>query len=175
MSLLSKAKTDPAETLFDLLGDVRFGMLGPSSETGHMQPMTHFADKAGSTLWFITSQKTDLARAVQADGERRLHHCVIGPDQNYFACLMGRAWRSRGQAKLDELWSPMVGAWFPGGRGDPDVMLIQMQLEEASIWTTTDSSLVFGFEIARSLLDKDHTPNVGEHEVLRFGAAQPQG
>ena len=175
MSLLSQAKADPVETLFETLDKVRFGMFGPSSEKGHMQPMTHFADQDRSTVWFITSAKTDLARVMRADGDRRMHHCVIGPDQNYFACLMGRARQSRDEAKLDELWSPMVGAWFPGGRDDPDVMLIQLQLEEASVWATADSSLVFGFEMARSLLDKDHTPNVGEHEVLRFGAAAPQG
>ncbi|MCX8509958.1 MAG: pyridoxamine 5'-phosphate oxidase family protein [Rhodobacteraceae bacterium] len=171
MSMRARAKADLSTTLFDVLADVRVGMLGPAMDEGHMQPMTHFADKAHSRLWFITSAKTNLARGMREDGQKRLHHCVVSPDQDFYACLTGIARINTDPAQLKTLWSPMVAAWFPGGREDPDVTLIELPLTEASVWTVSDSALVLGVEMGRSLLQKDHLPDVGDHMTLRFDGA----
>ncbi len=160
-------KRNPEEAVFDILSDTRVGMLGVEGNGQHLQPMTHFADAESASVWFITSRQTDLAKSV-ASGQPA-QHCVSSKDQSAFASLTGTLQQIEDDAKLEELWSPVVAAWFPEGRKDPDVCLLRLKLDQAAIWVATSSALNFGFEIARANLVADHQPDVGDHEIVRFG------
>lgn len=165
MADLDKSKTNPEEQLFDHLGGLRAGMLGVEGAGQHMQPMSHFLDREGRALWFITSAETDLVRAVGQGATAKF--TVTSEDQDYFACLMGTLTQSQDSAKLDELWSPAAAAWFEQGRDDPRVTLLHMPLREAAIWASTGSALKFGLQIAKAQVTGE-TPDVGEHVVLNF-------
>ncbi len=168
MSIRKEIEHDPRHALIEKMDDVRVGMLGVEGSSQHMQPMTHFTDWDTNTLYFITSSDTDLVRAVGLGG--RAHYCVVGKDQDFHACLAGTLEQVEDQAKLDELWSPVAGAWFEKGREDPKVTLLRLTLADASVWGSTESSLRFGFEIARANMDEDHLPDVGVHKTFRFAA-----
>lgn len=168
MNMTKKVKADGRAVLFDVLGDQRVGMLGVTGANQHMQPMTHFADANSAELWFITSKETDLVRAVGKGA--RGEYCLVTSDNDFFASLTGTIEPSDDRNKLRELWSVVASAWFEDGRDDPDVALLRMTLQEAAVWTSTDSGMVFGLEIARAALSSDHQPDVGEHLVLRFDA-----
>lgn len=159
--------TSPDETVLDVLEHARVGMLRIDGSGQHGQPMTHYVDRDAKALWFITASDTDLVSAVNAGGEA--HHCVISDDNNY-VCAMGRLSVSSDRAKLNELWSPVADAWFKGGKDDPKVCLLRMDLSEAAIWTSTDSSIFFGWEILKANLSDGHTPDVGDHTVVNFAA-----
>ncbi|MHA6263301.1 pyridoxamine 5'-phosphate oxidase family protein [Arenibacterium sp. CAU 1754] len=163
------SKSEASKTLFDVLEDTRTGMLGITGSGQHFQPMTHFADADEKTLRFITARDTDLAKAVGLGGQA--HYTLTNEDKGFYACVSGPIMASENQAKLKELWSPMVGAWFDGGPEDPEAVLLEMPLAEASIWQSTTSGLKFGFELARALMSDERKPDVGDHVVLNFGAA----
>ncbi|MEY8841878.1 pyridoxamine 5'-phosphate oxidase family protein, partial [Cribrihabitans sp. XS_ASV171] len=120
-------------------------------------------------LWFITSTDTDLVRAV-GTGAQGIYTLVSG-SQDFYTCVRGTLQQSQDRAKLDEIWSSVASAWFEGGKDDPKVVLLRFALNEAAIWTATDSNVKFGFEILRANMDEEHQPNVGEHEVIQFNAA----
>jgi general stress protein 26 len=169
MNLRAQLHEDARATLFNRLDRQSVGMLGLVGSDRHMQPMTHFLDRNHVTLWFITSSETDLARDVAAQsGGARAHHCVMTADGEFHACLAGRLDLVDDPAKLDELWSPVTGAWFEEGRDDPNIRLLRLALDEAAIWASTSSALHFGIEIARANLQRDHRPDVGEHMILRL-------
>ena len=145
MGMRDKVRDDPRSALFDVLEDrQRVGMLGVVNSDQHMQPMTHFVDRNRAVIWFITSEDTDLARAVGLGA--RAHHCVMTPEGDFYACLSGT---------LEQT-------------DDPKVQLLRFSLQEAAIWAATDSAMVFGFEIARANLQRDHKPDVGDHVVIRL-------
>ncbi len=160
---------DPKAALFAAMDEVRVGMLGVLASGRHMQPMTHFPEPRTGTVWFITSTETDLVRSVGVGA--RAHYCVTGRDHNFHACLAGTIEQSNDRAKLEELWSPVVGAWFEGGIEDPSVCLLRLMLQEAALWSSTDSALRFGLEVVRANLSPEHKPDLGEHAVIRFDAA----
>lgn len=169
MSLRTELRKEPRQTLFDVLDEVRAGMLGVVGTDQHMQPMTHFPDADGAELWFVTSVNTDLVRAIGQGA--RAHYCVIGKDQDFHACLSGTIVQSQDRAKLESLWSPAVGAWFQGGIDDPAVCLLRMTLQDAALWASSDSIVAYGVEMLRANLSADHAPDLGDHVVVTFGAA----
>ncbi|WP_102107297.1 pyridoxamine 5'-phosphate oxidase family protein [Oceaniglobus roseus] len=167
MSDLSRDEAHAALT--DLLSDVRAGMLGLKGSDQHMQPMTHHHDPEASTLWFITSRKTDLARAVENGTVARF--TATKGDQRAWASMTGTIAHSADTAKLDEIWSSVAAAWFDKGRDDPDICLLEMRLAEAAVWTATGNPLVFGLEIARANLNEERKPDIGSHAVIGFSRA----
>jgi hypothetical protein len=43
-----------------------------------------------------------------------------------------------------------------------------MPIREAEVWSSTDSTLQFGIEIARANLDPDKEPDLGAHDIIQF-------
>jgi general stress protein 26 len=151
--------------LFDKLSDLRAGMLGLEGTHDHMRPMTHYVDDERAAIHFLTSRQTDLAREV---GQGRVaHYCLVDNDDGYYACIRGTLSPVENGARVDEIWNPIAAAWFTG-RDDPDLLLLSMPMSEAEVWTSTDSTLHFGIEIARANIDPGRVPDVGSHDVIRF-------
>lgn len=173
MSFLSTLEDSPRQALADLLQDVRAGMLGVAAPgnaaAGRPQPMAHYPETAAGQdgtrcLWFITSRQTDFAKAVGTACDAL--YILISKDQDCHATLTGRLQPMQDRAKLDELWGPMVAAWFAGGKDDPDLTLLRFDTDQAQIWASTPSALRFGFEVLRANLDDDHKPGIGRHATI---------
>lgn len=166
MNMRKKLAQDPRAALFEAIDDQRTGMLVVRGTDQHLQPMTHFADAEKAELWFISSNRTDLVRAVGQGAEAR--YCVMTPDGEFYASIAGELEQSGDAGKLDEIWSAVASAWFPGGRDDPDVSLLKFTPREAAMWATTPSSVIFGMEIARANMQAEHKPDIGDHVVIEF-------
>jgi len=48
--------------------------------------------------------------------------------------LAGTASLVRDRKRIDALWSPSMGRFFPGGKDDPDLCLIRVNAESAEYW-----------------------------------------
>jgi|AntRauMFilla1563_2_1112583.scaffolds.fasta_scaffold02998_2 general stress protein 26 len=168
MANVKRLHEDATGQLFAQLDDVRAGMLGVEGSAQHMQPMTHFADAETQTLWFITGRSTDLVAAIGAG--RTAHFTITSTDQDYHACMSGPIRQSQDRARLDDLWSPMAGAWFDGGPDDPEVVLLEMPLRQAAIWASRGNVLRVGFEMAKAAIRSQDRPDVGDHVVVDFHA-----
>lgn len=162
---LTVAPRNPGEArdvLFARLAESRAGMLGVDG-TGRMRPMSHFLDEKTGIVRFITSRLSDLAAEVGQGAT--CHYCLVS--DGFYGLVSGTVTPSDDEAALDDVWGPVVAAWFRG-REDPDILLLTMPIREAEVWTSTDSTLHFGLEIARANLDPDHAPEVGTHHRIRF-------
>ena len=51
-----------------------------------------------------------------------------------FARFAGNLVEETDRARLDKQWSNWVEAWFPGGKDDPNLLMLRMDLGDASIW-----------------------------------------
>jgi general stress protein 26 len=169
MSMRDKLRENPRAALFAAFGQVRAGMLGVEGTGQHMQPMTHFPDADTGEIWFITSLNSDLVRAVGLGAQAQ--YCIMTPEQDFHACMSGPLEQIYAEDKLDEIWSPALSAWFKDGKEDKDICMLRLTLDEASIWASTNSSIIFAVEIARANLAPDHAPDIGEHRIIQFGRA----
>ena len=164
-----RMRADARDTLFGVMGRVHAGMLGVEGSGQHLQPMSHFLDAETGEIWFVGSESSDLVRAIGQGAQAQ--YAIISKDHDLHACMRGYIEQSQDRAKLDALWSPVLSAWFEGGRDDPDIALLRMTLRDAAVWASTGSAVVFATEIARANLAAEHEPDVGERTVIEFNAA----
>jgi general stress protein 26 len=52
--------------------------------------------------------------------------------------------------KKRELWNPVVGAWFPGGPEDPDVVLLRVEAASAEYWDSPGGRLASVISFAKA-------------------------
>jgi general stress protein 26 len=164
MSKTSDAQEHPEEQLWRELKHIRSGMLGISGSHSHMQPMSQFLDQENARLWFFTGRDTDLFRELEAG--KHAHFCVISKKQDYHACIMGKLFENKDEAKIDEYWNDAVAAWF-NGRQDPNMTLLQFDLVDAAIWASTQNPVKFAWEIQKAK-DSPEQPDVGARASVAF-------
>lgn len=169
MANLSDVQNNPRKALFDMLADVRSGMLGLTASGTGLQPMTHFPDEAAGVIWFISSMQSELVQATGLGEDA--DYVVVAKNHDMHTSLRGKLYHLHDDAQLNALWNPVIGAWFEGGRDDPDVALLRFEPETAELWASTTSMLRFGFEILRANLAAEHRPDLGIKATVRFPTA----
>lgn len=156
------------ETLWDLIKDIKFGMLIHRHRDGTLQghPLTtqNKSIDEGSVLYFFISQKSDMAGRLREDGNVNVSYADTGAD-NYVS-IAGTASFSNDSAKKEELFTVMAKAWFPGGVTDPDLALLEVRISHAEYWNAKDSKLTQLFKMAKSAITGERPQNMSEHKEL---------
>ena len=165
MADTAKTKSAPVEQLFDELGRVRAGMLGVAWHDAHMVPMAPHAEADTRKIYFFTKRSSDLVAAIGMGG--KAHFCLVGKDHDYHACLSGPIVQSNDRAAIERHWSAMISAWFPGGKEDPELTLLEFTPNAAEVWASTDSAALFAWEIAKALTTGSE-PHVGATAKINF-------
>lgn len=83
-------------------------------------------------LWFATGADSEKVREIQADPRVNLAYASRG--RNTYVSVSGKASIVRDRAKIEHLWSPAMKLFFPGGKDDPNLVLIRVQAESAEYW-----------------------------------------
>lgn len=156
--------SDHTETFWDRLEDINAGMLAVGADRRFL-PMSHYTDDDEHALWFITAKGTDLVKALQS-GPAEGEYIVSDGGEGLYADLHGRLSLSDDAEKLDEMWNAIASSWFEGGKQDPDVQLVRMDLTSAEVWAT-GGALSFLYQIGKSKITGEK-PDMGEHFTLSF-------
>lgn len=106
-----------------------FVMIGLDDTPDHAEPMTaQIAEGVHDTLWFFTGKDNRVAMG----GDAMAQFASKGHD--FFACLHGTLSEDDDPAMIDTLWSKQVEAWFPGGKSDPNLLLLRYDIGSAEMW-----------------------------------------
>lgn len=104
-------------------------MLQLDADQDSAAPMTAQLDKeANSAIWFFTGRNNRFAAlgAATATFQSKGH--------DVFCRFSGVLNEETSRERLDKQWSNFVEAWFPGGKDDPNLLMMRMDLGDASIW-----------------------------------------
>jgi general stress protein 26 len=119
--------------------DSPFCMLQLDSDPASAAPMTAQLDKhANSAIWFFTARDNRFAEMGRATVT------FAGKGHDVFARFSGTLVEETSRERRDEHWSNYVEAWFPGGKDDPNLLMLRMELGDASIWSGDMSMLTTG-------------------------------
>lgn len=130
------------------------GMLGLDQPGYHSQPMTAFREEESGTIWFFTRDDTDLAKDAAAPGQSAMF-TYSSKDQEVWACIHGSlSVAAPNRELIDKYWNPILGAWYPGGKDDPHLTLLQFDAGEGRIWVAKQGPVRFFYEIAKANLTK---------------------
>lgn len=113
------------------LADSPFLFLQLDGDSSTAVPMSPQLDKdANSSIWFFTHTKSDFCRLgpVTAIFESKGH--------DIFARFNGNLVRETSQKRFDQFWNNFVEAWYDGGKDDPDIFFMRMDLGDAEIWNS---------------------------------------
>ncbi|KGJ09722.1 pyridoxamine 5'-phosphate oxidase family protein [Paracoccus sphaerophysae] len=152
------------DTFWKRLDGINAGMLGCAPDW-RLVPMSHYADRDQSVLWFITADGTDLVKAVEGGPQQAVHVVSEGGDKLY-ARIEGTLELSNDKAKLDEIWNAVASSWFEDGKQDEDVRMLKLKLSTAEVWATT-GGLGFLYEVARSKVT-GAKPDMGDQYEIAF-------
>jgi general stress protein 26 len=139
------------------LADSPFLFLQLDADPHTAVPMTAQLDPdANSAIWFF------LARDHVFAGGGPATATFSGRGHDMFARFSGTLVPELSRERLDEEWSPSVEAWFPGGKDDPNLLMMRMDLTgEAEIWNSDlgfidTTKMMLGFDV-RDDAAREHT------------------
>lgn len=120
------------DKLNDLLKKFRFAMLTTRAAEGdlHAHPLTVQETESDGDLWFIVGTHASAVEHVRRDPKVGLSFSSDG----LWLSLAGDAEVVEDRAKLEDLWSTSVEAWFPDGPASPEVTLLKVSALSGEYW-----------------------------------------
>lgn len=119
------------QDMWDKMADSPFLMVGLTDGHQHHEPLTAQLDKDQvDTLWFFVGKDNRVAKGGQAMAQ------FVSKGHDFFACMSGKITQDNDRAMIDKLWNKQVEAWFPGGKEDPNLALVRLDIDSAELWET---------------------------------------
>jgi general stress protein 26 len=118
------------------------------------RPMsTQEVDESGN-LWFFSNADSDKNREIKEDKNVQLFYSHPGKDS--YLIVNGEAELIFDRNKIEELWTPVLKAWFPEGKEDPNISIVKVKPSSAYYWDTEGNKMINFFKmIASAATGKD--------------------
>lgn len=156
--------TSPQVKLREMLEAFGVAMLVTRTPEGELRgrPMALAEVEPGGTLWFATGRRSGKVDELANDG----HVAVTMQSGAKFVSLSGRATTVDDRARIERLWKVEWKVWFPGGKDDPDLVLLRVDGSNGEYWDNSGTSgLKYLIEAGKSLLTGSK-PDVGEDPAV---------
>ncbi|MEO6695806.1 MAG: pyridoxamine 5'-phosphate oxidase family protein [Ignavibacteria bacterium] len=93
-----------------------------------------------ANLWFFSEIDSDKNREIEKD--RHVQLFFSHPGKNSYLVVNGEAEIITDRNKIEELWTPMVKAWFKEGKDDPNISLIKVNSKSAYYWDVEGNKMI---------------------------------
>ena len=169
MSDKDKMETgDRAEHIRKLAGmikEIDFAMLTTAEADGSLRsrPMSTQRREFDGDLWFFTRESAPKVGEIER--EQQVNISYAKPEDQRYVSVSGRAQVVRDRAKIEELWSPELKAWFPKGVDDPDIALLRVTVERAEYWDSPSSAVMHAVGFVKAIAT-GQTYEPGENEKI---------
>jgi general stress protein 26 len=159
--------TENIEKLKDLVKGAKYCMLSTyNKDTGiHTRPMAFQEINDAGEVYFFTNEYSVKTEEISVNNEVSISIC--NDDQSNYIVLRAKASLDKDEAKMEELFNPIVKLWFPDGLDDPKMALIKADISSAEYWDNTSSTMVFLFNAAKSLI-KGEVYDAAEHGEIKL-------
>jgi general stress protein 26 len=160
-----QTENDDVKKLAKLIKGIRVAMLTTEDDDGTLRsrPMETQNTEFDGTLWFFTEAGSHKVHEI--DHEHQVNLAYAEPGENRYVSVSGTATLVRDRAKIDELWTPVLKAWFPKGKDDPETALLKVDVTKAEYWDAPSSTIVKLVGFAKAVMTgREYRP--GENEKL---------
>lgn len=156
--------TPPNAHLRELLAEFGTAMLVTRTPDGQLRgrPMAVAEVEAGGTVWFATDRHSGKVDELARDS----HAAVTMQSGAKYVSLSGTAAVVDDRTKAAELWKPTFQVWFPGGKDDPNLILLRLDPAAGEYWDNSGTGgIKYLIEAGKALLtgnrpDVDDDPKV---------------
>jgi general stress protein 26 len=152
LNTMNNDQKENLQKLKDKIKDIDFTMMTTVDEDGSLRsrPMSTQEVTDNGEIWFFTGYESGKSHEIEQDSHVNLSYSK--PSDNLFVSVSGKATLSRDKAKIDELWTPELKAWFPEGKDDPNVGLIKVTIDKAEYWDSPNSAVVHLIGVVKATL-----------------------
>jgi general stress protein 26 len=132
---------DPARKLRKLIKNARVVMLTTMGGDGRFRsrPMSAGAFEDGA-LWFLTSVQS--AKTGEIADHQRVSLAYASPKNDRYVSIAGMASTVRDPERVRALWTREHKAWFAGGKNDPELAVLRVQVDAVEYWDSKEGRMV---------------------------------
>ncbi|MBD2514393.1 pyridoxamine 5'-phosphate oxidase family protein [Nostoc sp. FACHB-973] len=126
--------------LRELIKDIDYGMFTTVDEDGslHSYPMSKSGDiNSDATLWFFTYGGSH--KVTEVEHHPQVNVSFVSPEQQWFVSISGSSQLVKDRNKMRELWKPELQTWFPKGLNEPDIALLNVNINQVNYWDSVSS------------------------------------
>lgn len=150
--LQNLAAQEGVEKLKELVKDINICMFCTQVEAlpFDTRPMATMDVDDEGNFWFFSQKGSNKNVEVKQNDIVQLIYAK--PASSEFLSVTGSAHLVQDRSKIEELWTPMVKAWFTEGKDDPDLSVIKVVPQNAYYWDTKHGKMVSLIKIATAVV-----------------------
>ena len=132
---------------------------------------TQQAQFDGERVWFFT--EADSPKVGEIGRNPKVNLAYASKGKNVYISLTGKAKVNRGRAAIEALWSDAMKAFFPGGKDDPNLVLLEVAVHSIEYWEGPGTWLgkAIGFLVARVTRNEEV---MGENRIVDLSGKRPR-
>ncbi len=143
---------DDREKLYDMIEKVKIAMLTTVEPDGslHTRPMANQEADENGALWFFAEKGSAVETNVRANS-----HVSLGfsdPHGSDYVAVSVTGTLTDDKATIAAKWSDILTAWFPQGKDDPKIVLLQVKPAKGEFWDTKSGLLYTAVSYVKSKL-----------------------
>lgn len=148
----------------ELIEDIKVAML-VTERNGKLRsrPMHTAKVEDDQSIYFFTS--TDSGKVAEIRDDHDVNLSYAHPAKQDYLSISGKAYFIEDRAKMEELWSPIMKAWYPDGLDSPEIILLRVVPEKSEFWEASGNSLVQLFQIGKAIATGTRYDG-GKHEKV---------
>lgn len=136
-----------------------------TSEGAHVsRPMGLQQVEFDGDLWFFASEDSDKVAEISA--EASVNVSFSDSKASSWTSVSGTAEIVHDRAKAEELWNPILQAWFTDGLDTPGLTLIKVHADTAEYWDGPSSKVVRLVGMVRAAVTHNPDAVPGENETV---------
>ena len=123
-----------------------------------MRPVSRLGEDGDRKLYFYTNKNAPKVDEVKDDSDVNLAFAC--PEKDVYVSISGHTHVSHDRAKIKELWSVAMKAWFPDGPEDESIALLIVDPVAAEYWDAPNSTMIHLYGVVKATLTGE-SPNPG--------------
>lgn len=156
-SYFMRQKTDKLYSVIESFSNAM--LITQSSDGLHSRPMAVAkVEPTSNTIWFATEMDSGKIDEILSNPEVN----VSFQGKLGFASLTGEAKITQDQDKVDDLWSPAWKVWFPKGKDESSITLIEVHASQGEFWDASGKEGISMLVDAAKAIMNDEKPETSK-------------
>lgn len=119
---------------------------------------------ADGNIWFFS--EINSTKNIEIAADKRVQLFFAHPGKSAYMVVNGEATIVIDHKKAEELWTPMVKAWFKEGKEDLTISLIKVAVTSAYYWDVEGNKMINFFKMIASVATGTMLLNSKEGEIV---------
>ena len=129
------------------------------------RPMAVTQKEFDGKLWFFTHASSH--KVAEVEHEQRVNLAYAHPGKQDYVSVSGTAKLVTDKAAIEKYWVESIRTWFPKGKDDPDIALLEVTVQQAEYWDAPSSAMLHAYGYVKAVVTGE-PPRPGGHGTVKL-------